>query len=150
MSPKKSGAWVWGIGPTILLPTRTDPALGSNRVALGPAGLIYHEQKDWSAGLVVQNGWSLGGAGIDKVNAFGAQYLLSDNLPDGWSIYSNSTITANWTKEHSERWTVPVGGGVGKLPISMSLQGFYNVVTPTGGPNWSMNFQLALLFAAPQ
>jgi hypothetical protein len=157
VSPKKAGAWVWGVGPTILLPTRTDPALGSNRVALGPAGLLYYEQKDWSAGLVLQNGWSLGGGtGIDKVNAFGAQYLLSYNLPDGWSIYSNSTITANWTKEHSERWTVPLGGGVGKLffvgklPISLSLQGFYNVVTPTGGPNWSMNFQLALLFAAPQ
>ena len=39
---------------------------------------------------------------------------------------------------------------VDKLPISVSLQGFYNVVTPTGGPNWSMNFQLAFLFAAPQ
>ncbi len=74
----------------------------------------------------------------------------------GWSIYSNATITANWTKEQSERWTVPVGGGVGKLsyagklPISMSLQSFYNAVTPTGGPHWSVNFQLALLFAAPQ
>ncbi len=62
----------------------------------------------------------------------------------------------NWTKERSERWTVPVGGGVGKLfyagklSISMSLQSFYNVVTPTGGPNWSVNFQLAFLFAAPQ
>jgi hypothetical protein len=126
-------------------------------VALGPAGLICYEQKDWSAGLVLQNGWSLGGGtGIDKVNAFGAQYLLSYNLPDRWSIYSNSTITANWTKEQSERWTVPLGGGVGKLffagklPVSMSLQGFYNVVTPTGGPNWSMKFQLAFLFAAPQ
>ena len=76
--------------------------------------------------------------------------LLSYNLPQGWSLYSNATITSNWTKEHSERWTVPVGGGVGKLTISVSLQGFYNVVTPNGGPDWSMNFQLALLFAAPQ
>jgi hypothetical protein len=157
VSPKKAGALVWGAGPTILLPTRTEPELGSNRVALGPAGLLYYEQKDWSAGLVLQNAWSLGGAsGVNKVNALGAQYLFSYNLPDGWSIYSNATISANWTKEQSERWTVPVGGGVGKLffvgklPISVSLQGFYNVVTPTGGPNWSANFQLALLFAAPQ
>jgi hypothetical protein len=157
VTPKKAGALVWGAGPTILLPTRGDPALGSNRVALGPAGLIYYEQKDWSAGLVLQNAWSLGGgSGVNKVNAFGAQYLFSYNLPDGWSIYSNATITSNWTKEQSERWTVPVGGGVGKLffvgklPISVSLQGFYNIVTPTGGPNWSANFQLAFLFAAPQ
>jgi opacity protein-like surface antigen len=157
VTPKKAGALVWGAGPTILLPTRGDPALGSNRVGLGPAGLIYYEQKDWSAGLVLQNVWSLGGgSGVNKVNALGAQYLLNYNLPDGWSLYSNATITSNWTKESSERWTVPVGGGVGKLffagkqPISMSLQAFYNVVTPTGGPNWSLSFQLAFLFAAPQ
>lgn len=157
VSPKKAGALVWGAGPTILLPTRSDPLLGSNRVALGPAALIFYPQDKWSAGLVVQNGWSLGGgSGVNKVNAFGAQYLFSYNLPDGWSLYSNATITADWTKEQSERWTVPVGGGVGKLfyvgplPVSVSLQAFYNVVTPTGGPNWSANFQLAFLFGAPQ
>jgi hypothetical protein len=157
VSPKKAGALVWGAGPSILLPTRGDPALGSNRVGLGPAALLFYPQEKWSAGLVVQNVWSLGGgSGVNKVDAFGAQYLFSYNLPDGWSLYSNATISSDWTKQQSERWTVPVGGGVGKLfivdklPISVSLQGFYNVVTPTGGPNWSMNFQLAFLFAAPQ
>ncbi|HRH15258.1 MAG TPA: hypothetical protein PK225_13010 [Azonexus sp.] len=156
VSPKKAGEIVWGLGPTILLPTRTQPELGSNRVALGPAALLYYQQAKWSAGLVLQNGWSLGDAsGNNRVNAFGAQYLFSYNLPDGWSIYSNATITSNWTKPSDERWTVPVGGGVGKLfyvgplPISLSAQAFYNVVTPTDGPNWSVNFQLAFLFGAP-
>jgi hypothetical protein len=157
VSPKKAGALVWGIGPSILLPTRTDPALGSDRVALGPAALLFYPQDRWNAGLVLQNAWSLGGgSGVNKVNAFGAQYLFSYNLPDGWSLYSNATVTADWTKEQSERWTVPVGGGVGKLfyvgplPVSASLQAFYNVVTPTDGPNWSVSFQLAFLFGAPQ
>ena len=156
-SPKKAGALVWGLGPTILLPTRTEPELGSNRVALGPALLIFYPKDKWSAGVVLQNGWSLGGgSGVNRVNALGAQYLLSYNLPRGWSLYSNATITANWTKDQNERWTVPLGGGlgklffVGKLPISLSLQGFYNVVTPTDGPHWSANLQLAFLFAAPQ
>jgi hypothetical protein len=50
---------------------------------------------------------------------------------------------------------VPVGGGIGKLfyvgplPISVSAQTFYNVVTPTDAPNWSVNLQFAFLFAAP-
>ena len=156
VSPKKAGSLVWGAGPTILLPTRSDPALGTDRVGLGPAALIFYPQKDWSAGLVLQNVWSLGGTGVNKVNAFGAQYLLSYNLPQGWSLYSNATITSDWTRPQSERWTVPVGGGVGKLfyvgplPVSVSLQGFYNVVTPSDGPNWAINFQLAFLFGAPQ
>jgi hypothetical protein len=157
VSPKKAGALVWGAGPTILLPTRSDPALGSSQLALGPAALIFYPQPHWSAGLVIQNGWSLGGGeGINKVNAFGVQYLFSYNLPDGWSLYSNATISADWTKAQNERWTVPVGGGVGKLfyvgplPVSISLQAFDNVVTPNGGPRWSTNFQLAFLFGAPE
>jgi hypothetical protein len=158
LSPKeKATALVWGIGPTIVLPTCTEPELGSNNVALGPAALLFYEKTNWNAGLVLQQGWSIGGGtGINEVNALGAQYLFSYNLPKGWSIYSNSTITANWTHEQHERWTVPVGGGLGKLsyvgplPVSLSVQAFYNVVTPTGGPLWSANVQLAFLFAAPQ
>ena len=86
VSPKKAGEIVWGLGPTILLPTRSQPELGSNRAALGPAALLYYQKEKWSAGLVLQNGWSLGDAsGKNRVNAFGAQYLFSYNLPDGWS-----------------------------------------------------------------
>lgn len=77
VSPTKAGALVWGAGPSILLPTRSNAALGSSQVALGPAALIFYPKDNWSAGLVVQNGWSLGGGpGVNKVNAFGAQYLL--------------------------------------------------------------------------
>ena len=35
----------WGIGPAIQLPTRTNAALGSNRVAMGPTALFYPEQQ---------------------------------------------------------------------------------------------------------
>ena len=157
LSPKGAGTLVWGAGPTILLPTITNPDLGSNRVSLGPAALLFYAKKNWNAGVVVQQGWSLGGgSGINEVNAFGAQYLFTYNLPKGWSFYSNSTITSNWTREPDDRWTVPLGGGFGKLsyigslPVSLSLQSFYNIVKPAGGPDWTLNIQLAFLFAAPQ
>jgi len=157
LSPKEAGTLVWGAGPTILLPTITNPDLGSNRVSLGPAALLFYAKKNWNAGVVVQQGWSLGGgSGINEVNAFGAQYLFTYNLPKGWSFYSNSTITSNWTREPDDRWTVPLGGGFGKLsyigslPVSLSLQSFYNIVKPAGGPDWTLNIQLAFLFAAPQ
>src|SRR5271166_3127741 len=42
VSPTKAGALVWGAGPSILLPTRSNAALGSSRVALGPAALIFY------------------------------------------------------------------------------------------------------------
>jgi hypothetical protein len=45
-----------------------------------------------------------------------------------------------------------MGGGVGKIhrigkqPINLSFQGYYNVEHPTGGPEWSLRFQVQLLF----
>jgi hypothetical protein len=151
-SPTKPGNLVWGLGPVISLPTRTDPALGPNRAALGPSAVLYYAKDAWGAGVVVQNAWSFGGTGINKVNVFAAQYILNYNLPNGWFLYSNSTITSNWNAPSSDRWTVPVGGGfgkvfnIGKQPVSASVQGFYNVETPTNGPKWSGIFQFSFLF----
>jgi hypothetical protein len=151
-SPRKPGALIWGAGPAILLPTRTDPALGSNRLSLGPAALLYYPKGAWSAGVVLQNGWSLGGSGINQVNAFSAQYIFNYNLPKGWYLYSNSTISANWLANADDRWTVPVGGGFGKIfkirkqAMSASIQAFSNVVTPRNGATWGLNSQFAFLF----
>jgi hypothetical protein len=152
VAPTKPGAIIWGAGPAVLLPTRTDPALGSDRAGLGPSAVLYYESNKWSAGVVLQNVWSLGGSGINRVNEFGAQYILNYNFPHGWYLYSNATITADWTADASDRWTLPVGGGfgkvfkVGKQSMSASVQAFSNVITPNGGPKWSWNFQMSLLF----
>ena len=152
VSPTKPGALVWGAGPAVLLPTRSKPELGTDRVGLGPAVVLFYPKNNWSAGVVLQNVWSLGGSGSDRVNEFSAQYIVNYNLPDGWYLYSNATITADWTAKAHDQWTVPLGGGVGKVftvgkqSVNVALQAFKNVATPTGGPTWSWNLQLALLF----
>ena len=152
VAPKNPGPIVWGVGPAILLPTRTNAVLGSNREGLGPSGVLFYAKDQWSAGVVLQNVWSLGGSGINRVNTFAAQYIFNYNLPNGWFLYSNSTITANWIADSNNRWTIPVGGGFGKIfsigkqQVSASVQAFYNVVTPTDGPKWTGMFQFALLF----
>jgi len=152
VAPKKPGALVWGVGPAVLLPTRTDPALGSDRVGLGPTGVLFYAHDAWSAGLVLQNVWSLGGSGIDNVNELGAQYIFNYNLPKGWFLYSNATITSDWTADAHDRWTVPVGGGfgrifnIGKQSVSLSAQAFANVVTPRDGPRWTGIAQFSFLY----
>jgi hypothetical protein len=152
VTPKKPGAIIWGVGPAILLPTRTDPALGPNTVSLGPALILYYEKGAASAGVVLQNIWSLGGSGINEVNLLGAQYFITYNLPKGWFLYSNATISSNWLADADDRWTVPVGGGFGKVfniakqSVSLSAQAFYNVVTPREGPDMTGIVQFSLLF----
>ncbi|CAA0121276.1 Uncharacterised protein [Halioglobus japonicus] len=147
-----TGDFVWGVGPAVLLPTRNNSDLGSDRLGLGPSGVLYYAKEDWGAGLVLQNVWSGGGDSRNEVNAFGAQYILNYNLPQGWYLYSNSTITADWTADSGDEWTVPVGGGFGKVftvageSLSASLQGIANVIRPDDSAKWAINFQFSILF----
>lgn len=49
------------------------------------------------------------------------------------------------------KWTVPVGGGFGKvfriggLPFNGNVAAFANVVRPDGAADWTFRIQLALL-----
>ena len=52
----------------------------------------------------------------------------------------------------TNRWTVPVGGGVGRivhfgnLPVTSYAQFFRNVERPDGPTSWSAGFQMQFLF----
>ena len=50
------------------------------------------------------------------------------------------------------RWTVPLGGGIGKifdlgkLPVNTQLSADYNVVKPDIGANWQIRVQAQFMF----
>ncbi len=153
-SIEKKGNVSWGIGPAIQLPTRTNAALGSNRVSLGPSFLFNHGGDTFSGGFVVQNYWSLGGEGQNKVNSFNLQYFTYYNLPKGWFLESNATILNNWLAEEGEQLLLPLGGGGGKtfqigksgLFYCATAQLFYNAVRPSIVGDWEAVFQLQVIF----
>jgi len=155
--PEKEGPLTWGVGPAIELPTRTNPRLGSDRVSLGPAIILFGSSGSWTGGVVVQNYWSLGGSGSNKVNQFGLQYIVNYNLPKGWYLLSNATITANWLAASQNRWLVPLGGGPGRVfkvgkskqSYAAAIQGFRNVASPSLGPNWEVIAQFQIIFSMP-
>jgi hypothetical protein len=144
----------WGIGPAIQLPTRTNAALGSNTVSMGPTGLLYYGGDKFSGGTVVQNYWSLGGTGINKVNEFSLQYIAYYNFNKGWFLLSNTTLQANWLGDTGQQWFVPLGGGVGKtFQISKKSKLFYyadaqffsNVVRPDIVGSWEAVFEFQVI-----
>jgi hypothetical protein len=61
-------------------------------------------------------------------------------------------MAANWEAKSSNRWTVPLGGGVGRVfklgqqPVNMRLEAYSNVEIPQGGPDWVTKFTLQFLF----
>jgi hypothetical protein len=80
------------------------------------------------------------------------QYFINYNLKKGWYITLQPIITANWKATSGNVWTVPFGGGLGRImklgfqPVNLQLQFYDNAVYPTGTSPWSMRAQIAFLF----
>ena len=67
-------------------------------------------------GFLTQNVWSVAGdSDAPDVNQFLFQYFVNYNLDDGWYLSSTPTLTADWEADSDDRWTIPFGGGAGRL-----------------------------------
>ncbi len=150
-SVEKKGKTSWGVGPAVQLPTRTNAALGSNRVSMGPSALLYYGGDKFAGGVVAQNFWSLGGEGANKVNLFSLQYIAYYNFTKGWFLLSNATLESNWLAESGQQWYVPVGGGpgktfqMGKLFYCATAQLFYGAARPAVVGSWQAVFQFQVI-----
>jgi len=152
LSPANSGKLIWGAGPTFTFPTATDSLLGSGKYSAGPAAVALTMQGHWVIGALANQQWSYAGWGDNDVSAMLIQPFVNYNLPHGWYLTSAPIITANWEAGSGDKWTVPVGAGVGKiqrfgkLPLNLQLSAFYNVEKPDNGPDWQLRFQIQFLF----
>ena len=153
ISPKRPGKLIWGVGPVIVFPTATDDVLGSGKWSIGASVVALAMPGQFVLGALVSNVWSVAGddARAD-VNFFFAQYFINYNFPGGWYLTSAPIVTANWEAASGEQWTIPFGGGGGKVfaigrqPFNVNTQFFYNVEKPTSGPDWQWRVQIQLLF----
>ena len=152
LSPAKPGKITWGIGPALLLPTATDDRLGADKWGAGPSVVVLSMPGNWVVGSLFSNVWSVGGPGSDEINALTWQYFINYNLPGGWYLTSAPIITANWKGDSGNKWTIPFGGGVGKIfkignqPVNAQLSAYYNAERPDNAPDWQLRFQLQFLF----
>lgn len=152
-SPAKPGELIWGVGPAFSFPTASDRVLGSNKWSAGPSAVALTIQGPWVVGALANNVWSYAGDDDrEDVNQFLLQYFVNYNLPEGWYISAAPIITANWKADSGNTWTVPFGGGVGKIlkignqPINAQVQAFYNLAKPDNGADWTLRLQLQFLF----
>jgi hypothetical protein len=157
LSPSEPGpgGLIWGVGAIAQLPTDTDARLGNKNWGLGPTAVVLRLEKGspWVYGVLVNNVWSLssderGGA----YNNFLMQPFINYNFTGGTYITSAPIITANWKAESGQKWTVPLGLGVGhifhfgRLPVNTQIGAYYNVVHPDDGANWQLRFQVQFMF----
>jgi hypothetical protein len=155
LSPANPGEWIWGIGPVFQLPTNSTAELGNRNWGMGPSAVVLHLEKGspWVYGVLVNNIWSLtsdkqGGAYNNGL----IQPFVNYNFEGGLYLTTAPILTVNWKAENSQQWTVPLGGGVGKifhlgkLPVNTQISAYYNVVRPDFGANWQIRAQVQLMF----
>jgi len=153
LSPVEVGSIIWGVGGSVSMPTASSDTLGSGKWSVGPT-VVLLKQTDWgSIGGLARQLWSVGGdSDRQNVSQFLFEPFMNYNLDGGWYLTSDMVWTANWKASSSNQWTIPVGGGFGKMfkigdqAVNSKLEAYTNVVQPDGAPDWSLRFTFQLLF----
>lgn len=104
-----------GFGAAIVMPTASDPALGSEKWSIGPAYVAITKFGEVSAGFLAQ--WLVSVAGDknrEDVNSFSLQPFAGYGFGDGWSVQL-SDMNFNYDLKR-DRWnSVPLGVRIEKL-----------------------------------
>jgi hypothetical protein len=154
MSPARSfGGLIWGVGPSFSFATASDRSLGTGKDSAGLSTALLTIQGPWLVGVLITDVASIGGQDDRKsVHQFLMQPFVDYNFSHGWYLASSPIMTADWRAASGNKWTVPVGGGGGKIvrighmAINTYVQAFDNVVRPHEGGTWTVRLQVQLLF----
>jgi len=156
VSPSKPGpgGLIWGAGAIVQMPTDTND-LGNKNWGLGPTAVVLRIKHGdpWVYGVLANNVWSLSNdnRGGSYNNGL-VQPFVNYNFKGGLYLTSAPILTVDWKADSDQAWTVPLGGGVGKifhlgkLPVNTQLSAYYNVVHPDYGANWQLRAQVQLMF----
>ena len=149
------GGWIWGAGAIVQLATATSDVLGQGKWGAGPTAVALKIDGPWVYGALANNVWSFAGDGNRRsVNQLLIQPFVNYNVPGrpGFYITTSPIITADWKADSSQRWTVPIGLGVGQImkwgtqPDNLQAAAYNNVDRPDGAANWNLRVQVQFLF----
>ena len=152
--PESKNGLTWGVGPVLTLPTASNERLGSGKWSGGPGAVVVVTTDNLVFGAIANNQWSFAGSSRrDNVNSLLVQPFVNVNLDSGWYLVSSPVITANWQNSDQQgQWTVPIGGGFGRVfpigsqQVNATLQAYWNAAKPEGEGTWSARAQITFLF----
>lgn len=152
-SPAHPGSVIWGVGPTLSLPTATDPKLGTGTWAVGPTAVVLVQPDPYVFGILASQWWGVGNPRPGApMNRMAVQLFAVRNFDDGWYASYSPIITADWTATERDRWTVPVGAEIGRVfeaggqAMAVSAGAYYNAIRPRDGSDWQARIGLSLIF----
>jgi hypothetical protein len=145
--------WIIGFGPYVELPTNSGPdgRLGSDNWSGGPAFVALKMKGPWVYGGLLTHLWSYQGNDAE-VNQTSFQPFVNYNMKDGWYLIGAPVITANWSADSRQQWTIPIGGGIGKVSkigkqnINTGIRAYHNLEAPKNGADWQLQLRIQFLF----
>lgn len=153
LSPPPIGPVTLGLGPQLVLPTASHPALGQGRLFVGASGVAVVTVGPVVAGTLLSQADSFPMNDAEELLRQSLiQPFISWNGADGWFLNSSPLLLASSVRAESPQWTVPLGGGAGRIlrvfgiTVSAQAGAYWNVIAPVGGPSWTLRASFALLF----
>lgn len=137
------------LGFAAMLPTASDPSLGSGKWSLGPSFDYEFESGRWFAGVIILQVWSIAGpSDLKPVNMLMAKPFAAYNVAKNFDlIYIPYGVSVYWDKPAGEKVYLPLGGGgqyqvplSEKTTLNLGAQFFKNVIRPTKGTVYDLRF----------
>ena len=153
VSPSKSTRLIWGAGPVVVLPSTSEPTLGSGKWSAGPTIVALKQEGPWTIGALWNQVWSFSGdTSRTDVNQMFLQPFASYQAARTITLTLQSEMTANWNADEDDStWTIPINFIVSKLssfgtfPASYQLGFGVFPVHPDVGPSWKVRAAIVLL-----
>jgi hypothetical protein len=154
LSPAKPGVWIWGLAPSPSCRRTATSCSATTMAGLGPSFVVLRLERGnpWVYGVLVNNIWSVSSSSSPSYSNGLMQPFVNYNFKGGAYLTSSPVMTVNWKAKGSQQWTVPMGGGMGKifhfgrLPVNTQVSAYYNVVRPDFGANWQVRAQMQFMF----
>ena len=136
----------WGVGGVAILPTASDPALGSEKYSLGPAFVAIRKQGALQYGALAQGFFSVAGKSDRKnVSMLSLMPFGGLGFGEGWSV-GISDMNFNYDLKQDKWTSLPLGArleklvSLGKLPVRIYAEAEYNFQDAVVGPRWTYRF----------
>ena len=128
---------VWGLGLGLTFPTATEDVLGSGKFSAGPAAIYAYLGQKWKLGGLLQTYFSYAGAGDrNDVSTLNLQLFYYYSVTPTISIGAGPNIRADFEASSGNKWTVPLGIGIGytaqlgKVPVRFMVEYHGSIVRP--------------------
>jgi len=150
-----AGGLSFGGGLALVLPTGSDRRVSDSKWEVGPALALGSSWGPISLSVAARQLFTLASTHTaPDVNRLVIQPSLTWALRSGWYLVSAPRFQADWDAASSERFTIPLGGGAGRIlgvagqRLALSLEAYAHVAPRSGNPHpdWTLRAALSLLY----